>query len=77
MDIESTNIWVSVLFAKAMQWGAPQLILAILTSIVAWRHKTVGMWLLAVSAILTLAANLWLALLIQHGGVNPRACFQN
>jgi hypothetical protein len=66
MDTESTNYLISVLFAKAIQWGVPQLILAVLTTIAAWRHRSVGMWLLAIAAILTLAASLWLAFLIRH-----------
>jgi hypothetical protein len=71
MDTEPTNILISVLFAKAMQWGVPQLILAVLTSIAAWRHRTVGMWLVAVAAILTLIANVWLMIVIRHSGGSP------
>jgi hypothetical protein len=72
MDTESTNFLISVLFAKAIQWGVPQLILAVLTTIAAWRHRSVGMWLLAIAAILTLAVSLWLAFLIRHSGGSPR-----
>jgi hypothetical protein len=68
MDTETANIWISFMFAKAMQWGVPLLILAVLASIAAWRHRMVGMWLLAVAAILTLAARLWLMLLIRQSG---------
>ena len=71
MDITSLEIWLSFMFAKVMLWGVPQFILAALTLIAAWRHKTLGMWLLAVAATLTVITKVWLAALVQHGGAGP------
>jgi len=68
MDAESTKIWISIVFAKAMQWGFFEFVLALLVTIAAWRYRMVGVWLLAAAAILRFLASLWLMVLIQHGG---------
>jgi len=68
MDIEVIIIWLSFLVGEAMQWGVPQLILAALIIIAAMRHRMVGLWLLAVAAVITFITHVWFMILIRHSG---------
>jgi len=52
-------------FGTLVQWGVPQLILAVLGVLAARRHKLPGLWLLAVAATLSLFLKIALALLIH------------
>ena len=71
MDTVTTTIGISVLFAKVMQWGVPQLILAVLMIIAAFRHRMVGLWLLAVAAVITFITSVWMRIIIRHSGGSP------
>ena len=47
---------ICYLLEKPMSWGVPQVILAALLIFAAWRHRLVGLWILAAAAILSLAS---------------------
>jgi hypothetical protein len=47
---------ICYLLEKPMSWGLPQLILAALMILAAWRHRLAGLWILAAAAILSLVS---------------------
>ena len=58
-------VLLSIGFGTIMQWGVPQLILAVLGVLAARRHKSVGLWVIAAAAILSLFQKVALALVVK------------
>jgi hypothetical protein len=66
---DTLNSWMigimSTWLGQSLNWGLPQLIMAVLAVLAARRHKLLGIWLLAVAAILSLFLKVALALLVR------------
>ncbi|MGA2870818.1 MAG: hypothetical protein ABSF34_16855 [Verrucomicrobiota bacterium] len=60
----SMIVLLSTGFGTLMQWGVPQLILAVLGVLAARRHKLPGLWVIAAAAILSLLQRVALALVV-------------
>jgi len=61
----SMIVLLSTGLGAVMQWGVPQLILAVLGVLAARRHKFPGLWVLAIAATLSFFLRVALALLIH------------
>jgi hypothetical protein len=59
-------------FGIGIAWGAPQLILLILTTTAALRHNLVGLWFLVIAAILLLINKIVFAAVVTFTHANAR-----